>query len=166
MEKTSSRAGIVLALSIFVFVQTAAAFEQKPRESRASRTPQQSHEEHFTRGASKPEFKEDHGHQETRFQEKSHYEHHLPAGYRTLKVANIIRYYLNGIFYQSTPYGYQVVTAPMGMMVRELPPGYYQIFYGGTTYYVANNTYYVQGPMGYNIVTPPQGAMFPAQTGW
>ena len=63
-------------------------------------------------------------------------------------------------------YGYQVVTAPTGMMVSELPPGYYQIFYGGTPYYVFNNTYYVQGPMGYNIVTPPQGTMFPAQTGW
>ena len=90
----------------------------------------------------------------------------MPEGYHTMKIANIIRYYLNGIFYQSTPYGYQVVTAPTGMMVSELPPGYYQIFYGGTPYYVFNNTYYVQGPMGYNIVTPPQGTMFPAQTGW
>ena len=83
-----------------------------------------------------------------------------------MKIANMLLYYLNGIFYQSTPYGYQMVTAPTGVMVSALPSGYYQIFYGGTTYYVANNTYYVQGPMGYNVVTPPQGIMFPVQTGW
>ena len=104
MKKKLSRMGIVLALSVFVFVQTAAAFEKKPKESRVSRTPQQSHEEHSSRGGSKPGLREYQGHQELRFQEKAHYERRLPEGYHTMKIANIIRYYLNGIFYQSTPY--------------------------------------------------------------
>ena len=162
MKKTLRGIGLILILSILGFVQTAAAFEQGSRESR------QSHREPSPGGAFKQGFREDHNRREVRFQQPVHYERRLPEGYRTLKIANRILYVLNGIFYQSTPYGYEVVTAPRGAIVRELPPGYYQIFYGGTTYYVVNNTYYVQGPMGYSIVTPPpvQMVMFPAQTGW
>ena len=142
------------------------AFEQGPKGTHASREPQQSRGEHSTRGEPKPAFREVHNRQEVRFQQPAHYEHRLPTGYRALRIANTILYCLNGIFYQSTPFGYQVVTAPMGAMVGELPPGYYQILYGGITYYVYNNTYYTRGPMGYNIVTPPQGVMFPIRTGW
>ena len=166
MKKTLSCMSLVLALSIFGFTQTVAAFEQGPRENRISRDPQQSHGEHSSREESKPGFKEDRDRQEVRFQPPVHYVRRLPANHRTMKIANMILHYLNGIFYQSTPYGYQVVTPPIGTIVGELPPGYYQIFYGGITYYVYNNTYYVRGPVGYNIVTPPQGIMFPVQTGW
>ena len=79
-----------------------------------------------------------------------------------MRIANTLFYYLNGIFYRSTPYGYQIVSAPMGTVVRELPYGHYQVWYGGTPYYVYNNTYYTWGPMGYRVVMPPvQGVMLP-----
>jgi len=158
--------GLVLALSIFGSTQTVAAFDQGSRENRNARAPQQSHEERSSGRVSKSGFKEDHGRQEVHFQPPVHYERRLPAGYRTMKIANTLLYYLNGVFYQSTPYGYQMITAPRGGIIGELPPGYYQILYGGSTYYVYNNTCYVRGPMGYNIVTPPQGMAFPVQTGW
>ena len=167
MKKTLRSIGLVLILGFFGFVHSAAAFEQGARENRDSRKPQPSQEEHYPRGESRLGFREGQNHREICFQQPIHYEHHLPTGYRTLKLANRILYYLNGLFYQPTPYGYAVVTAPVGAIVRELPPGYYQIFYGGTPYYVYNNTYYVQGPMGYHIVTPPsQMVLFPAQVGW
>ena len=167
MKKTLSCVGLVLVLTVFGFVQTAAAFERGPKENRGAGGPQQSHGEHSSGEKSKPGFREDRGRQEVRFQQPAHhYERRLPAGYHTLKIANMILYYLNGIFYQSTPYGYQVVTAPMDAIVRDLPPGYYQILYGGTTYFVYNNVCYLRGPMGYTMVTPPQGVMFPVQTGW
>ena len=166
MKKTLSCIGLVLVLNIFVSVQTAAAFGQGPHENRASKKPQQSQGEPSPKGSSPLGFREEPRHQEVRFQQPTRYEHRLPAGYRTLKIAERILYYLNGIFYQPTPYGYQVVTAPMGARVGALPPGYYQVMYGGIPYYVCNNTYYVQGPMGYSIVTPPQGIMPPVPTGW
>ena len=167
MKKTLSCIGLVLVLSIFGFVQTASAFGQGTKENRASREPRQSHEERSPKGGFRPEYREDHNRQEVRLQRPAHYERRLPNGYHALNLANMILYYLNGIFYQSTPYGYEVVTAPMGAIVRELPPGYYQILYGGTAYYVYNNTYYIQGPMGYSIVTPPFPVMMsPAQRGW
>ena len=166
MKKIFGCIGLVLVVSVFGFVQPAAAFERGARENGVSREPQPSHGERSPREEFKSGSREDHGRQEVRFQQRTHYEHRLPAGYRTLKIANMIFYYLNGIFYQSTPYGYEVVTSPMGPIVKELSPGYYQIFYGGTTYYVCNNTCYVQGPMGYSIVTPPQVVMFPTRTGW
>ena len=163
MKKTLSGMGLVLVLSILGFVQTAAAFEQSAGRNRASNEPQRSHAADSYRSGSR----EDHTRREVRFQRAAHYERHLPAGYRTLRIANRILYYLNGIFYQSTPYGYEVVNAPMGSIVRELPFGYQRILYRGTVYYVYNNTYYVQEPMGYSVVTPPpQGVMFPAQGGW
>ncbi len=166
MKKTLSCIGLAIVLSISGSIQTAAAFEQGSRENRAPKETQRSHVGQASREESRSGFRREQGHQEVRFQRPAHYERRLPAGYRTMKIANMLLYYLNGIFYQSTPYGYQMVTAPTGVMVSALPSGYYQIFYGGTTYYVANNTYYVQGPMGYNVVTPPQGIMFPVQTGW
>jgi hypothetical protein len=166
MKKTLTCMGLVLVMGIFAFTQTATAFEQGSRGNRVAREARPSHEEPSPRGGSREEFRENHGRQEVHYQQPAHYEHRLPAGYRTLRIANMILYYLNGMFYQSTPYGYQVVNAPMGSIVGTLPPGYYQVLYGGTLYYVYNNTYYVQGPMGYNVVTPPQGVMFPIQTGW
>ena len=163
MKKILGSIGLVLVLSIFGFTQTAVAFERDAREGHASKELRQSP----PRGGSGAGFREDHSRQEVRFQKPVHYERHLPAGYRTLKIANRVLYYLNGIFYQSTPYGYEVVTAPMGAILRELPHGYYQILYGGTAYYVYNNTYYIRGAMGYNIVTPPpQVVMFPFRAGW
>ncbi len=168
MKNTFGCIGLVLVLSVFGSIQTAAAAERGARENRVTSDPQYSHEERSFKEGSKSGFREGRGRQEARFQPPvHHYERRLPAGYRTLKLANMILYYLNGMFYQSTPFGYEVVNAPMGAVVVQLPPGYYQIFYDGTMYYVYNNTYYVQGPMGYNIVPPPsQAVMLPVRAGW
>ena len=160
MKKILSCIGLMLVLSVFGSARTAAAFGQSAWEYRTSRVQEPSHEERSPR--------ENAGHREVRFQGPAHhYERRLPAGYRTLRIANRILYCLNGIYYQWTPYGYEVVTAPVGVIVRELPPGYGQIFYGGTTYYVYGNAYYVRGPLGYNFVTPPsQVVLCPARTVW
>ncbi len=168
MKKTLSCIGLFLVLSVFGSVRTAAAFGQSAWEYRTSRVPEQSHEERSPKGESRSGSRENLGHREVRFQRPiHHYEHRLPAGYRTLRIANRILYCLNGIYYQWTPYGYEMVTAPVGAIVRELPPGYSPIFYGGTTYYVYNNAYYVQGPLGYNLVTPPsQMVLYSTRTGW
>ena len=166
MKKILGCMSLVLVLSIFGFTQTAAAFQQGSRENRGSREPQQTYGKQSPKGSSGAEFRKNPSRQEVHFQQPAHYERRLPAGYRTLKIANMILYYLNGIFYRSTPYGYETVTAPMGATVGALPPGYYQMLYGGTTYYVYNNIYYVRRPVGYSIVTPPQGVMMPVQTIW
>lgn len=153
MKKTFVRIGLVLVLSLGVFIQNATAFESRKHEDRNSARPQ------LSRGEQKRHDVRSHHH--------PRYERHLPAGYRTLRMANRVLYYLNGIFYQSTPYGYQVITAPMGTVVRELPYGCYQVWQGGTVYYVFNNTYYTRGPMGYRVVMPPaRGIMFPVQARW
>ena len=168
MKKIFGCIGLVLVLSVFGSIQTAAAFDRGAKDNRITREPQNSHGERSPRGGSDSGFREERDHREIRNQPPAHhYERRLPAGYRTLKLANMILYYLNGMFYQSTPFGYEVVNAPMGAVVGQLPPGYYQIFYNGTMYYVYNNTYYVQGPMGYNIVPPPsQAVMLPVRAGW
>jgi hypothetical protein len=168
MKKILSWIGLALVLSVFGSVRTAAAFGQSAWEYRTSRVPEQSHEERSPRGESRSGFRENLGHREVRFQRPAHhYERQLPVGCRTLRIANRILYCLNGIYYQWTPYGYEVVTAPVGAIVRELPPGYCQIFYGGTLYYVYNNAYYVRGPLGYNLVTPPsQIVLCPTRTVW
>lgn len=166
VRKTLSCIGLIFVLSILGSIQTATAFERNARESHVSREPRQS-EEHSSQGKSGSGLRESPGRREVRSHRPARYEHRLPTGYRTLKTANRILYYLNGIFYQPTSYGYEIVNAPMGAIIGELPPGYYQILYGGTTYYVYNNTYYVQAPVGYSVVTPPSPrVMFPAQTGW
>lgn len=79
----------------------------------------------------------------------------LPPGYVTLRIADMTYYYLSGVYYQSTPSGYVVVTAPRGAVIRELPPWHRRIPYKETVYYFYNNTYYVQEPAGYTVVTPP-----------
>lgn len=84
-----------------------------------------------------------------------HYYPALPLGYRTLRIADRLYYYASGTYYQYTPSGYVMVSAPAGAVIRELPPWYRQIPYGKTTYYFYNNTYYVQEPAGYTVVTPP-----------
>ena len=163
MKKTLSYISIVLVLTLFGFTQTAAASERDTRKSHPAFEGRQSHEEHSAGRGPGEGFREAPEHREVYFRPAAHYERRLPAGYRTLRIANRILYYLSGIFYQSTPFGYEVVSAPPGVIVGTLPHGYSQILYGGRIYYVCNNTYYVQGPMGYSVVmSPSQGVMFPA----
>ncbi|MBU9888994.1 MAG: hypothetical protein KTQ49_03890 [Candidatus Omnitrophica bacterium] len=94
-------------------------------------------------------------HRDYNFRRPFHYYHSLPRGYLTLKIANEVFYYLDGMYYRYTPAGYVVVTAPRGAMVPVLPPYYRQIPYEGKTYVYYNSTYYVQEPAGYTVVTPP-----------
>ena len=112
MNKTLSCIGLVLVLSVFGFTQTATAFEQTARGGHAPGELRPSHEQPPLRGGARTSFREDHNRPEAHFQRNVPFEHRLPEGYRTLKIANMILYYLDGIFYQPTPYGYVVVTPP------------------------------------------------------
>lgn len=125
-----------LFLTLFSFVQTSEAREI----SRGGHRP----------GNDRREVRHDYN-----FRRPFHYYHSLPRGYLTLRIANELFYYLDGMYYQSTPAGYVVVTAPRGAFVLALPPYYRQIPYEGRTYVYYNNTYYVQEPAGYTVVTPP-----------
>jgi hypothetical protein len=167
MKKTLGCIGLVLVLSVFGFTQTAAAaFERDARGGHAPKEPRQSREKISPGQGAEARVMAGHHHQEVRPQRSVHYERRLPAGYLTLRIADMMLYYLNGIFYQSTPYGYEVVNAPMGAVVSQLPPGYYRILNGYTPYYVYNNIYYVRGPIGYVVTPAPQVVMLPAQSGW
>lgn len=167
MKKAISCIGFALVLSIFGLIQTASAEERGARREPPQKGIRQSREARSPKKESRLELRKDHNRQEVRFNRPAHYyKHRLPAGYRALKIRNAIFYYLNGIYYQWTPYGYQAVNAPLGAVIGQLPPGYYQIWYGGNIYYVHNNTYYVRQPVGYTVVTPPQGIILPAQVHW
>jgi len=166
VKKTPICVSLIIVLSIFGSTQTAAAFERNAQERHAAKEPRKSYEEHLSQREAGPGLKKDPSRRDVHAQRPPRYEHHLPEGFRTLRIANRVLYYLNGIFYQLTPYGYAMVNAPLGAVVGELPPGYYQILYRGTIYYVYNNTYYAQVPMGYSVVTPPPMIMLPTQVGW
>lgn len=84
-----------------------------------------------------------------------HFYRNLPPGYVSLRIADMLYFYLGGIYYQETPSGYVVVPAPRGAIVPILPEPYKVIPYQNTNYYYYNNTYYVQQPSGYAVVTPP-----------
>jgi hypothetical protein len=72
-----------------------------------------------------------------------------------MRVANMLFYYRDGVYYRETPSGYVIVNAPAGAVIRELPPYYKQIPYENNVYYYYNNTYYVRHPAGYTVVNPP-----------
>ncbi|HNX68633.1 MAG TPA: hypothetical protein PLL75_05860 [Candidatus Omnitrophota bacterium] len=129
----------VITLGVFGFSNTAVAFDRNPKGG---------HDPHGDfRG--RPERHDDHNGRPFR------YFPYLPVGYLTLRIADMIYYYSGGTYYQYTPSGYVVVSAPMGAVVPALPPYYRPIPYGGKTYFFYNNTYYLQEPTGYNVVTPP-----------
>lgn len=93
----------------------------------------------------------------------SHYEHfrqpyfyrHLPPGFLALQIADELFYYAEGIYYQETPSGYVIVSAPRGAVITRLPERHKVIVYDNTDYYYYNDAYYVKEPQGYTVVTPP-----------
>ncbi len=123
----------LLALSVFCFFQAKNSFAQPPR----------SHQDHF----SAPDFHPSHP--------RPYYYRDLPPGYRALRVADMLYYYLEGIYYQSTPSGYVIVPAPRGAVITAIPERHKVIVYENTDYYYYNSTYYVKQPSGYTVVTPP-----------
>jgi hypothetical protein len=86
---------------------------------------------------------------------RPYYYRSLPWGCVPLRVADMLFYYLEGTYYQETPSGYVIVSAPRGAMIAALPERHKVIVYDKTDYYYYNNTYYVKQPAGYTVVTPP-----------
>ena len=86
---------------------------------------------------------------------RPYYHRELPRGYLSLRVADRLFYYLEGTYYQSTPSGYVIVSAPRGAMIKTLPERHKVIVYDNTDYYYYNSAYYVKEPTGYTVVTPP-----------
>jgi hypothetical protein len=86
---------------------------------------------------------------------RPYYHRDLPWGSMTLRVANMLYYYQEGTYYQETPSGYVVVSAPRGAVIAALPERHKVIVYDNTDYYYYNNVYYVKQPTGYAVVTPP-----------
>lgn len=134
---------LLAALILNVFIVSGAAFAA-PRASGDRHSPAARHDPVEMRGP-----------RNTYYHGPNRYYHSLPPGYLTLRMADMVLYYLSGTYYQYTPSGYVVVSAPMGAVIRELPPYYKRIPYGTNTYYYYNNTYYVQESAGYTVVTPP-----------
>ena len=84
---------------------------------------------------------------------------YLPAGYVTIRLADVMYYYCDGVYYTHTPSGYVVVSAPVGATVTGLPDGYRTLVYDHATYYIYDRAYYVKDPGGYVVVTPPPSAV-------
>jgi hypothetical protein len=81
----------------------------------------------------------------------------LPAGYLSIYVGGSPYYYDQGVYYESDPTGYVVVTPPLGATVPALPPGAEPVAVGSLIYYFAAGAFYQQQPQGFMVVTPPLG---------
>ncbi len=81
----------------------------------------------------------------------------LPSGYAQIYVGSNPYFYDQGVYYQSTPSGYTVVTPPLGAVVPALPPGAEAVPAGPTIYYYAAGAFYLQQPQGFVVVAPPLG---------
>ncbi|MFH0984079.1 MAG: DUF6515 family protein [Candidatus Omnitrophota bacterium] len=123
---------IILALSAFCFTQATDSFAQRPQ----------------------PRPDPYRGHSFHRAQPRPHY-YPRPWGCIPLRVADMLYYYLEGTYYQETPSGYVIVSAPRGAMITALPERHKVIVYDKTDYYYYNSAYYVKQPTGYTVVTPP-----------
>ncbi|OGX11617.1 MAG: hypothetical protein A2351_02100 [Omnitrophica bacterium RIFOXYB12_FULL_50_7] len=133
-KPTLSRISIfVLVLSTLCFVQAKDSFAKPPR-------PRQNH-------VPGPSFRHS--------PPRPYYHRNLPWGCISLRVADMLYYYLEGTYYRETPSGYVVVAAPRGALITTLPQRNKVIVYDNTDYYYYNSTYYVKQPTGYTVVTPP-----------
>ncbi|MFA5160294.1 MAG: DUF6515 family protein [Candidatus Omnitrophota bacterium] len=124
---------LLIILSAFCSIQMKDSFAQPPR----------SREGHFQRPPMGPAYP------------GPRFYHNLPPGYQPLWIADMLYYYLGGVYYQETPSGYVVVQAPRGAVIPALPGPYKTIVYDNTDYYYYNSTYYIKQPTGYTVVTPP-----------
>jgi len=123
----------VLVLSALCFIQAQNSFAQPPRPR----------PDHF----SGPSFHNS--------PPRPYYHRDLPRGCMPLRVADMLFYYLEGTYYQETPSGYVLVSAPRGAMITALPERHKVIVYDNTDYYYYNSAYYIKQPAGYTVVTPP-----------
>lgn len=124
----------LMLLSALCLAQAKDLFAQPPRSPRP---------EHFSR----PSFHVS--------PPRPYYHRSLPWGCLPLRVANMLYYYLEGTYYQETPSGYVMVSAPRGAIITTLPERHKVIVYDNTDYYYYNSAYYVKQPIGYTVVTPP-----------
>ena len=69
-----------------------------------------------------------------------------------------VYYYAGGVFYQQTPDGFVVVTAPLGATVSTLPAGAAPVNINGMIYYQADGAYFLpvmqDGTTVYTVVRP------------
>ncbi len=79
----------------------------------------------------------------------------FPRGYVEVSSGQERYYYHRGTFYRPGRYGYQVVHAPRGCVVRELPSRYSRVYVGSSLYYRYDNVYYQNCSEGYVVVDPP-----------
>lgn len=82
--------------------------------------------------------------------------HVLPHGHHTLIALGGHRYYYSdGVYYRGYPGNYEIISAPIGVVVSSIPWGYHQRWIHGKIYYEYNDTYYVPILGGYQVVQPP-----------
>lgn len=83
--------------------------------------------------------------------------HVLPPDYSQVYVGGVPYFYDQGVYYQSSPSGYVVVSPPVGAIVPALPPGAETVVAGSTVFYYAAGAFYLPQPQGYLVVAPPLG---------
>jgi hypothetical protein len=80
----------------------------------------------------------------------------LPFGAIAVSMGNRHYHYYDGLYYEPSSYGYNVVPAPVGIIVPQLPYGYTSVVVGGHPYYRYQNVFYMPlGSNGYEVVQEP-----------
>ena len=100
------------------------------------------------------------------YHQRGHEVRYLPPRHREIRVSGHPYYYASGMFYQPSPQGYVVVSAPIGARVNMLPPGYISFGFGTSRYFYVNTTYYLWSNQTreYVVVEKPPGADAAVQT--
>jgi hypothetical protein len=83
--------------------------------------------------------------------------HGLPHGYISVHVGGRPYYYYDGVYYETNPSGFVVVTPPIGAFVTTVPTGSVALSVGGSMYFYGGGAYYVQQANGFVVVPPPLG---------
>jgi hypothetical protein len=83
----------------------------------------------------------------------------LAADAYLFSLANQSYYYDDGVYYEPTSGGYDVVAAPIGATVSSLPPGYETIMVDSSYYYYYGGTFYINTGQSYQVVQAPPGAI-------
>jgi len=80
----------------------------------------------------------------------------LPHGHRRFFYRGIEYYFWEGMFYRLLFGRYEVVPAPVGVIVAEIPTGCQPVVVAGTAYYSVNDVTYVSTSSGYKVVPEPK----------
>jgi hypothetical protein len=83
----------------------------------------------------------------------------LAADAFLFSIANQQYYYDDGVYYEPSSGGYDVVSAPIGAIVSSLPDGYETVAVGDDNYYYYGGTFYIDSDQGYQVVAAPFGAV-------